>query len=105
MNEMHTHSVFFWLRKDLDESDQKTFTQGLDLLTREQHIRDRRIGRPAATHRDVVDSSYSYAIILRFDDLDGHDAYQVSKEHQTFLDACLGMVERVQVYDVSEAEF
>ena len=100
---MHTHTVFFWLKAGLNEGDLKRFADGLGLLTLERHIRERRIGRPAATRRDVVDSSYSYAIVLHFDDLDAHDAYQVSDEHQTFLDMRFRMIDRVQVYDIAEA--
>ncbi|MEP0323761.1 Dabb family protein [Bauldia litoralis] len=101
---MHTHTVFFWLKDDVDESGSEAFWKGLDLLTREPHVRDRRIGKPAATSRDVVDSTYACAIVLRFDDLSDHDAYQVSDEHRAFLDACLGMISRVQVYDVAETD-
>ena len=101
---MHTHTVFFWLKDGVDEAGHEAFRHGLDLLTKEPHIRDRRIGRPAATRRDVVDWSYSYAIVLSFDDIDGHNSYQVSDEHQVFLDSCLHMISRVQVYDVAEVE-
>ncbi|MCP4383130.1 MAG: Dabb family protein [Hyphomicrobiales bacterium] len=101
---MHTHIVFFWLKEGLDEGDHERFFEGLDLLTRQQHVRDRRIGKPAATDRDVVDFSYAYSIVLRFDDLDARNAYQVSDEHQTFLDTRFDMIDRVQVYDVAEAD-
>ena len=73
---------------------------GLDQLTQESHIKSRRIGKPAPTERDVVDSSYSYAIVLQFEDLAGHDAYQASSEHEIFLDTCFDMISRVQVYDI-----
>jgi hypothetical protein len=101
---MHTHVVFIWLKEGLDDRDHERFFEGLDRLTREHNIRDRRIGKPAATDREVVDSSYAYSIVLRFDDLDAHNAYQVSDEHQTFLDMRFDMVDRVQVYDVAEAD-
>ena len=68
------------------------------------HVRDRRIGKPAATRRDVVDSTYDYAMVLGFEDLADHNAYQVSAEHQAFLDTCFRMIGRVQVYDVDETD-
>lgn len=101
---MHTHTVFFWLKDGLSEADQERFLTGLDLLTKESNIRDRRIGRPAATDRDVVDSTYTFSIVLRFDDVDAHDIYQVSKEHQAFSDTCFPMIQRVQVYDIGEID-
>jgi hypothetical protein len=101
---MHTHTVFFWLRDNLSDADHRAFQNGLDLLSRQPQIRDRRVGKPATTKRPVVDSTYSYAIVLRFDDTNAHDAYQVSAEHQIFLDTCSRMISRVQVYDLIEAQ-
>lgn len=101
---MHTHAVFFWLKDSLNERDHGRFLDGLGRLTREPNIRDRRIGNPSATDRDVVDSTYAFSIILRFDDIDAHDAYQVSDAHQAFLDTCLPMIDRVQVYDIAEMD-
>src|SRR5262245_50836164 len=103
-DEMHTHTVFFWLRGNLSDADHRAFQNGLDLLSRQPQIRDRRIGKPATTKRPVVDSTYSYAIVLSFDDTNAHDAYQVSAEHKTFLDTCSSMISRVQVYDFIEPE-
>jgi hypothetical protein len=100
---MHTHTVFFWLNEDIGGTDHADFRKGLDRLAAEPHIRDRRIGMPAATRRDVVDSTYAYALVLQFDDLAGHNAYQVSDEHRVFLDRFLPIISRVQVYDVAEA--
>ncbi|MEM7464038.1 MAG: Dabb family protein [Pseudomonadota bacterium] len=101
---MHTHTVFFWLKDDLSQTDQKNFLTGLDLLTNEPNIRDRRIGSPAATDRDVVDSTYAYSIVLRFDDIDAHNVYQESAEHQVFVDTCFHMIQKVQVYDIDEVD-
>ena len=98
---MHTHTVFFWLRNDVNIEGRAAFQNGLDRLTREPHVLERRIGAPAQTRRDVVDSTFDYAIVLKFADLGAHDAYQVSEAHQGFLDDCLGMIDRVQVYDVA----
>ncbi len=99
---MHIHTVFFWLRGDIDTASHKVFENGLDLLTRDPNIVARRIGRPAATDRPVIDSTYSYAIVLRFDNLAAHGAYQAGDAHQRFLESCSGMWSRVQVYDVEE---
>ena len=99
---MHTHIVFFWLKAGLRGDDKEKFAQGLTLLTNEPHILDRRIGKSASTRRDVVDSSYSYSIVLRFCDLGAYNTYQTSDEHQVFLDTCFEMIDRVQVYDVDE---
>ncbi len=56
-------------------------------------------GIPASTRRDVVDSSYSYSLVLLFNDTDGHDRYQVHPTHKRFVDECSKLWMRVQVYD------
>ncbi len=99
---MHIHIVHFWLIDDVGAAGRKKFEDGLVGLAAAPQVRNRSIGRPAATDREVVDASYDYAIVLRFEDLAAHDAYQKSREHQRFLDACFDMVRRVQVYDVEE---
>ncbi len=99
---MHIHTVFFWLSNDVGAAGRATFENGLDLLTRDPHIVARHIGRPAATDRPVIDSTYSYAIVLRFETLADHDAYQVSDAHQVFLDSCSGIWSRLQVYDIED---
>ena len=101
---MHTHIVFFWLKGGLGDPDHERFESGLRRLTSEPHILERRIGKAAPTRRDVVDSSYSYSIVLRFPDLRSHDIYQVSEEHDEFLDECLELIDRVQVYDLAELD-
>ncbi|MEM7397100.1 MAG: Dabb family protein, partial [Verrucomicrobiota bacterium] len=57
-------------------------------------------GRPADTHRDVVDRSYGYSITLFFDALEDHDSYQKDPDHDKFIERCSQFWERVQVYDV-----
>lgn len=99
---LHVHTVFFWLWKTISDEERRTFENGLDLLTRDPNVRDRRIGIPAATNRPVIDSSYDYAAVLRFDSLEAHDAYQAGATHQVFLETCSRMWSRVQVYDVDE---
>ena len=100
---MHIHTVFFWLWKTLSKEQRRQFEQGLDLLTRDPNVLDRRIGTPAATSRPVIDSSYDYGIVLRFESLTAHNAYQTGKPHQDFLKNCGSLWSRVQVYDVEDA--
>lgn len=99
---MHVHTVFFWLWQTLDTEDRRRFEEGLDLLTRDPNVRDRRIGKPAATNRAVIDSSYDYGVVLRFDTLASHDAYQAGLAHQVFLETCADLWSRVQVFDIDE---
>jgi len=99
---VHIHTVFFWLLDTLDDEQRMQFENGLDLLTRDPNVLDRRIGKPASTDRPVIVTSYDYGIVLRFGNLAAHDKYQSGREHQTFLDTCAHMWSRVQVYDIDE---
>ena len=98
---MLIHNVFFWLKDDLDEEALASFEQGLDALVHDPAAKGGHYGRPAPTPaREVVESSYSYGLILVFDDVDGHDRYQVGAVHKEFLAAHAAKWERVRVYDI-----
>ncbi|MEO1162059.1 MAG: Dabb family protein, partial [Pseudomonadota bacterium] len=97
------HTVFFWLWKTTGPEQIRQFESGLDLLTRDPNVLERQIGKPAATDRAVIDSSYDYAAVLKFSDLAGHDAYQAGEAHQLFLEACASLWSKVQVYDIENS--
>lgn len=99
---MHVHTVFFWLWKTTSDDERIRFEQGLAALTRDANVLDRRVGKPSATNRSVVDSSYDYGVVLCFRDLAAHDSYQSGQAHQQFLKTCGHMWARVQVYDIDE---
>ncbi|MGH1483914.1 MAG: Dabb family protein [Geminicoccales bacterium] len=99
---MHSHTVFFWLWKTISDHERAQFERGLAALTLDPNILDRRIGKPAATDRSVIDTSYDYGMVLRFETLAAHGAYQVGQPHQQFLETCAHMWSRVQVYDIDE---
>ena len=67
---MFIHTVFFWLRDDLSSAD-----------------------------REIIDRSYSYALVVMFDDEAGHDAYQVAPVHDRFRDSCARLWRQVRIYD------
>ena len=63
-------------------------------------VRGLYVGTPAPTHdRAVVDDSYSMALTVLFDDVDGHDLYADHLVHQAFLNRFATFWERVLVYD------
>ena len=99
---MHVHSVYFWLWKTLDADKRRQFEHGLDLLTRDENVLTRHIGQPAETNRDVIERGYDFGVVLTFENLKTHNAYQAGQPHQIFLDTCSDMWARVQVFDVSE---
>ena len=97
---MHIHNVYFWLDESLTDDDIRAFEAGLRSLTEASDVQTGHYGKPASTEvRDVVDNSYSYGLVLCFDDSDAHDRYQISNTHQAFVDGHSARWTRVTVYD------
>lgn len=93
------HCVYFWLKEDLTESQLKTFRSGLDALIGIDSVRHGYYGAPAGTDRPIIDRSYSYALVVVFDDKAGHDAYQVADVHDVFRQDSGSFWTEVKIYD------
>ena len=77
--------------------------EGLRSLGKIKSLRDFRIGVPAATEaRDVIDNTYTFSLFTVFDDVKGHDAYQVDPIHTRFVDTYKHLWKKVTVYDVAD---
>lgn len=93
------HVVYFWL-KDNSDANKKTFLSYVKEYTGAiDVIKERFIGTPADTNRPVIDSSYTYSIVLAFDSKKDQDAYQVHPAHLAFVKKAEHMWSKVQVYD------
>jgi hypothetical protein len=98
---MFVHSVLFWLVPDLDPQRISQFESSLRGLLAIQTIRHGYVGTPAAPDKPVIDRSYSFALTLIFDDLQGHDAYQIDPIHQAFIAQNKPCFLKVQIYDAA----
>ena len=96
---MFTHSVYFWLRDDLAETDRANFVAGLRSLVGIESVQRGWIGTPAATDRPVIDRSWSWSLMVTFADEQAHDAYQADPVHDRFRDECSKYWTRVLIYD------
>jgi len=95
-----THTVFFWLRPDLNADDCASFESGLRSLLAIPGTTRAVIGQPAATpKREVIDDSYDWALELDFPSLAEQDIYQVHPVHTAFVEGHKGKWEKVRVYD------
>ncbi|WP_235324415.1 Dabb family protein [Pedobacter lusitanus] len=56
-------------------------------------------GVPAPIERAVVDTTYTFSLVLFFEDLAAHDVYQVHPVHKAFLDEFRVLFEKVVIYD------
>ncbi len=94
------HTVYFWLKPDLDEAARAEFIAGMRSLGDAPTVRRVLVGPAAATpSRGVVDNSFDYMLVLWFDDVDGHDAYQIDPVHLAFVAGNEDKWTTVKVYD------
>ena len=94
------HTVFFWLTPETDADGRAAFIAGAQVLAAAPTVRHCFVGRPAGTPgRDVVDNSFDFSLMLWFDDVAAHDAYQVSNIHQQFVAEQAAKFARVVVRD------
>ncbi|HKG05683.1 MAG TPA: Dabb family protein [Pedobacter sp.] len=96
---MLTHHVLFWLKADTTEDQKIAFKNGLESLKDIETVKSFHAGTPAPIERAVVDTTYSFSLSLIFDDLAGHDVYQVHILHTTFLDQFRILFDKVVIYD------
>jgi hypothetical protein len=96
---MLTHHVLFWLKADTTEEQKKSFRAGLDSLKGVETIESMYVGTPAPISRAVVDTTYTFSLMIVFNNLEGHNVYQEHPIHKAFLDANRQYFEKVVIYD------
>ena len=101
---MFVHSVYFWLKPDISDSDAAQFWRMVSALTTIPSVKHGWTGKPADTDREIIDRSYTCALVLVFDDDKGQDAYQVHPVHDAFRKECGSFWSKIVIYDaISEA--
>ena len=96
---MLAHHVFFWLNNPDSKDDKEKLQKGLQSLRAIETIRTIHIGTPASPDRPVVDRSYSFSLIIFFDNIEGHDVYQVHPTHKQFIAEHSSLWSKVVIYD------
>jgi hypothetical protein len=96
---MIAHHVLFWLKADTPDEQKQAFRAGLQTLEQISTVKSFHIGTPSVIERSVVDRSYTFSLLLFFDSLEAHDAYQVDELHKTFLENFRSLFEKVIIYD------
>jgi hypothetical protein len=81
---MFVHSVYFWLKPGITEAEKAEFIKRGNAIAKLPSVKHGWFGVPAATDRPVIDRSYSYGLVVVFDDEAGHDEYQVHPVHDAF---------------------
>ncbi len=99
------HTVYFWLQDGLSDQELESFEAGVRSLEASPTVRKLFLGGPAATpSRGVVDNSFDYNLVLWFDDVAGHDAYQISPVHLKFVEDHEDKFKEVRVFDTQLAD-
>jgi len=98
-NGMFIHHVYFWLKNSGNKEDKAKLIEGLKKLSKVSTIKKFYIGQPAATRRDVIDSSYDLSWLLFFDNAADQDSYQTDPIHLKFVEECSALWNTVVVYD------
>ncbi len=96
---MFVHIVNFWLKPDLSVEDRQKFVEGVSSLGTIEGLVTFNVGTPADTDRPVIDRSYDYNLLTVFNNIEGHDKYQVDTIHLKFVDECKHLWDRVLIYD------
>jgi len=93
------HHVYFWLKKPITSEVRVIFENGLKELVTIETIVDHHLGAPAPTNRNVIDTSYTYSLLVIFRNKKDHDSYQSHPTHLKFIADCQDLWEKVIVYD------
>ena len=97
---MFVHTVLFHLKKDLPPDAIAEFEAALDSLKAIKASRATYIGTVAETKdRPVVRSDYSYNLTILFDDIEGHNQYQVDPLHKAFVAQCSKYWTHLEIID------
>lgn len=97
---MLVHSVFFWLRSDLSDSERGEFFASIETLRGIEAAEAVYIGVPApVAERPVIEKTYDCGLTVLFADTQAHDIYQQHPVHQAFIAANQSRWTRVQVFD------
>ncbi|BAV08125.1 Stress responsive A/B Barrel Domain [Filimonas lacunae] len=96
---MLAHHVLFWLKADTTEEQKANFRKGLESLEKVESVKAFHVGVPSTIERAVVDTTYTFSLVLFFEDMAGHDVYQVHPLHKAFLEENRVFFEKVVIYD------
>ena len=94
------HMVFFWLKNPENQNDRQAFEKALEkFIATNPQVVSYYVGQPAATERSVIDNTYTYSLVVTFQDIVTHDFYQADLTHVLFIEEAESLWKKVSVYD------
>ena len=98
-NNIFVHHVFFYLKNPESKENRDKLVEGLKKLSKVKTIKTFHIGKPADTHRDVIERSYSISWMLHFNNAADQESYQTDPIHLKFIEEYSSLWQKVVVYD------
>ncbi|MEM1441861.1 MAG: Dabb family protein [Verrucomicrobiota bacterium] len=97
---MVRHNVYFWLDESLSDEQKLEFEGGLAALGEIDVVQSGTFGKAAGTpERPVTHNTFDYALVLEFESVEQHNAYQVHDDHHVFVDRFGPWFKEVRVFD------
>lgn len=94
------HTVYFWLTNPDVQEDRIAFETSLrKFLNTSAYAKTNYIGKPPKASRDVVDGSFTYALIVTFESAEAQQKYQDEAAHKLFIEEASHLWSKVIVYD------
>lgn len=97
--DLFIHHVYFWLENPESKKDFDALLVGLEALSKVPSIQQFHIGVPAATNRDVIETTYQFSWLTTFATKEAQDEYQADPIHLHFVDTCKHLWKKVSVFD------
>ena len=95
------HTVYFWFHNPDNMVERDAFEASLaNFLNNSDYIQTKHVGVAAATgHREVVDDSYTYSLLLTFKDKVAQDKYLDEAVHKQFIEESSHLWSKVLIFD------
>ena len=97
---MLVHTVYFWMKKGAPKGAAAQTIRDAKKYLKTKAVKTLWAGPPAKTPvRDVVNATFDVGLLITFDSIADHDAYQVDPQHEVFIKRNKQNWLRVEVYD------
>jgi hypothetical protein len=96
------HTVYFWLKDPQNMQDRTAIEGSLKkFMQNSKYAQTKFVGKPPKATRDIVDDSFTYALVLTFSSAEEQEKYQKEEAHLIFIEESQDLWEKVLVYDSS----
>ena len=100
------HTVYFWLKPGLPESERHAFLEALRMLVLSPNAYSCRVGTPLQPARDDADATFDFQLAIEFPTAEDYAAYQSAEDrvHTMFVLENRDRWARIRVCDAVSAQ-